>query len=105
MTNIITALTFITLATNWHGVENANYEVQIITKTTHLQYGTNTFVLNTETEIGSERLRMRIPERIMFITNSWGIIPIYWVTNDNSIWGNEIITTNDCWINRKLEEK
>ena len=94
MTNIITAITFITLATNWHGVESTGYEVQLVTKTTHLQYGTNSFVLTTETEIGREGLRARPPGQILFMTNNW-TQPMEW-----------IITTNfDCWINRKLEDK
>ena len=126
MTNIITALTFITLATNWHGVENANYEVQLVTKTTHLQYGTNAFVLNTETEIGREGLRARPASQILFWTNNaqwlrewimpdyrwtnW-IVPFPTTTTNNCLrqgedgvlyWGPE--SPHDNWINRKLEQ-
>ena len=73
MTNIITIITLITMSTNWHGVENTDYEVPVVTETTHLQYGTNKLLFGTETTVGKARLRKKLltnaPEPVMNFTN------------------------------------
>lgn len=79
MTNIITALTYTLLLTNWYPVEQTQHEVEIVTRQTHLQYGTNTFLLSTEDSIGPGGLRKREFVTLRFTTNSapqqWWILP------------------------------